>query len=221
MVHDAHASRACPDCPATRNGVFGSLVHPCQGCGFRTLPLASRQAIPPTWFGMGVALVRRGVIVRQRIGPSGGATAVDAAGPGCIVPLMPGGEVGSSAYATADAIVCFLGEEALARAVDGTSSLLRLQAQALERMERIADARGRASAAARVGALLNALADTLAPPRTLAVVPANLQQRDLGALVAMRHESVCRVLVRLEAQGFIARGAEGISLLDRARLATL
>jgi hypothetical protein len=42
-----------------------------------------------------------------------------------------------------------------------------------------------------------------------------LQQRDLAALLGMRHESVCRAMQILARRGAIARTSDGLRLLDR------
>src|SRR5208282_81737 len=104
----------------------------------------------------------------------------------------------SGGYAADDALVCLLPRPALKGALDAgapsAAHVVNLHLAALERVERIADARGRATALGRVAALLCALSDTLAPPRRLDAVPAALQQRDMAGLLTMRHESVCRAL---------------------------
>jgi hypothetical protein len=181
------------------------------------VPLPARQPLPPRWFGTyGLALVRRGVIVRQRIDASGAATAVDVVGAGCALPLDRA--EGAAGYTASDAIVCLCPKSLLDATLDleVARDCLRLQTAALERMERLADARARGTATAKVAALLVAIADTLAPPRRLALIPSALQQRDLGALLAMRHESVCRALRRLERDGVVARRPDGLELLQRA-----
>ena len=127
--------------------------------------------------------------------------------------------------AVSDALVCLCPTRDVDGALGAVGAtaleMVRMQAQALARVERVAEARSRARTAARVGALLVALSETLSPPRRLAVIPPGLQQRDLGALLALRHESVCRALVRLERDGFVARSADGIRLRDREGLAAL
>lgn len=217
------APHACPDCPATHSDVLDSLLPEAgRPCAFRVASVAPRQPIPHEWFATyGCALVRRGIVVRQRVDAGGRATAVDAVGPGGAL-LLHGAERGVSAYAAADAMLCLCPTHVLGDALDGSArvarDLMRLQAAAIERMERIADARNRHTVAARVAALLCALADGLSPARRLDVVPADLQQRDLAALLAMRHESVCRELGTLERDGLIGRDPEGIRLLHRDRL---
>jgi CRP-like cAMP-binding protein len=181
--------------------------------------------IPPEWSkGWAFALVRRGVIIRQRTDVRGRAVSVDAAGPGAFLPL---GELGSArgsvatGYAASDVLLCVYPDlneeprhECLSRPT--TLELFKLQTEALQRVDRIADARSRTSVERRVGALLCALADTLSPPAR-ETIPA-LPQRDLAALIETRHESVCRVLRKFERQGWIARTPEHIAIVNRAAL---
>jgi CRP-like cAMP-binding protein len=214
----------CPDCPAARVDMLEALIEPPSGrCALRCVCLSARQPMPPRWFGMyGLALVRRGVIVRQRVDAHGCATAIDAIGPGGAAPLSDSGEADTTGYAAADALICLCPKAPLRASIDAgaptASQMVALQAAALERVERIAAARGRPTAIGRLAALVCALADTLSPPRRLTVVPGALQQRDLGALLGMRHESVCRALGSLEDSGALVRTHDGIRLLDRAKL---
>lgn len=220
---DCRAS-VCPDCPSAYAGLLGNLVDPRGGrCAFRCVSLASRQPIPPRWFGtFGLAVVRRGLLVRQRVDAYGAATAIDALGPGAAAPLSEGGEVSAGGYAADDALICLCPRRSLRAAVESAaptaSDVIALHASALERIERMAESRGRSTALARVASLLCALADTLSPPRHLDLIPATLQQRDLAALLAMRHESVCRALGTLERRKALLRGDDGIRILDRAML---
>ncbi len=189
----------------------------------RCMALAARQAVPPQWFGAyGLALVRRGFVVRQRVDADGSATAVDAVGPGCALPLSEGGDASNAGYAAGDALLCLYPRRHLQTAVDAgaptSSQVVALYAAALDRVERIAQARGRPTALARVAALACALADTLSPPRRLTCLPAALQQRDLAALLAMRHESVCRAIQVLTRRGALRRTDQGLHLLDRRQL---
>ncbi len=212
-------SAGCPDCPGARLGRFEALIGADKpSCAFETVKVPARAFVPPGWaerhaFG----LVRRGVLIRQRA--EGGSTvAVDAAGPGCVVPL----EAGASAdYAATDLLVCLMPravfERALADAAVGRD-LIDMQASTLSRVERLAAARGAASVRERVVQLLCALADTLSPPRRRERLPAGLQQRDLARLVGVRHETFCRVLGELEREGAIERDPDGLRLLDRAVL---
>jgi CRP-like cAMP-binding protein len=193
------------------------------GCLLRCVAIPAYGVLPVRWGrNPEFALVRRGIVVRQRIDAAGGATAVDAVGPGGLLPLRDASERGTAIYAAADAMLCVCTAKTLNVAVESSTGVardvIRLQALALDRVERIGDARGRKTAAGRVAALLGALSDTLSPHRQLDVVPAGLRQRDLGALLALRHESVCRELGRLERSGATARVAEGIRIVDRAKL---
>ena len=68
------------------------------------------------------------------------------------------------------------------------------------------------------GALLLALADTLSPPKMTAVIPSSLQQRDMAALLGLRHETVCRAVAQLVSRGALQRDTEGFRIVDRALL---
>jgi len=214
----------CPDCPATRNRVLEQLVGTGrERCEFRCLFVGARQPLPPRWFATyGLALVRRGVVVRQRVDADGSATAIDVIGPGGAIPVSEGGDASNSGYAVDDALLCLCPRRPLRAAIDAgaptSAQVVALHAAALDRVERIAQARSRSTAIARVAVLLCALADTLSPPRRLTCFPAALQQRDLAALLALRHESVCRAMSALARRGALVRTDEGIRLLDRARL---
>jgi len=139
-------ARTCPDCPATRNGVLSALVDQGnEGCAFRCTFVGAREPIPSRWFGTyGVALVRRGIMVRQRVDRAGRATAVDVAGPGAVLPLADE-DHGAAGYAASDALVCLCPARTVDAALgDGTArEIVRLQAHALTRVERIAEARAR------------------------------------------------------------------------------
>jgi CRP-like cAMP-binding protein len=222
---DALYGAACLDCPAARQNVFADLVGAAPGaCAFSRLSLEARAPIPGRWFGTYmIGLIRRGVLIRQRVDSLGRATAIDAAGPGCLIPLGAAlGTVAVGGYAATRVLVCVCPTEVIARGVragDPTApDLIRLQSEALERVERIADARGRATVDERVAALLIALSETLAPPRSDVVIPSGLQQRDMAALLGVRHESVCRSIRKLESRGLIAREPEGLRIADRAAL---
>lgn len=216
----------CPDCPVKPRGALGMLIDAERShCALRCVFVPARHPLPPRWYGSyGLALVRRGILVRQRVDVGGSAIAIDAVGPGGAAPLLEAGDTTSGGYAADDVLVCLVPRRALGEAVDAGAPaaphVVGLHAAALERVERIADARGRATALGRVAALLCVLADTLASPRRLDTVPATLQQRDMAALLTMRHESVCRALALLVRRRWVARGAEGIRLLERDHLET-
>jgi CRP-like cAMP-binding protein len=216
-------SRACPDCPATRTRTLAVLVDRPSGCALRCLSVRAREPLPAGWGDeYGIALVRRGVIVRHRIDARGDAVAIDAAGPGSAVSLSPSSDSAVAAYAADDAMLCLCPRPVLDDAIDGgrdaARDVVRAQSAMLVRVERFADARGRRSAAARLAALLLALADTLVASAVLEVIPAALRQRDLAALAALRHESICRELRALESAGRIARVESGLRILDRVAL---
>jgi CRP-like cAMP-binding protein len=185
--------------------------------------VSARGILPHGWAGShGLALVRRGLVIRQRVDEQGLAFAVDVVGPGGVLPLRDEGRFDLTGYALSDAMICLLPRDrfdaGLAAGAPTAGELFALHAAALERVERIAQARSRATTVARVGALLATLADVLAPPRRLTCLPTSIQQRDLAALLAVRHESVCRAIRSLESRGALARDTEGIRLVDRAKL---
>jgi CRP-like cAMP-binding protein len=220
----ARRLRMCPDCPATRIDALVSLVDSPTGCAFACVSLAARQPIPESWSGAhAMALVRRGILVRQRVDSHGRAIALDALGPGCATPLHA--EDGTAGYAASDALVCLLPRAAHHDAVthgDRTAhDVVRLHASALARVERIAEARGRANAEARVAGLFCALVDTISPDAPSDVVPSALTHRDFAALLAMRHESVCRAFTRLVSRRAVERVPSGIRIVDRAMLEAL
>jgi CRP-like cAMP-binding protein len=226
--HASAATAACPDCPATRLEVFEPLVLN-GGCRFRGLALAARRPIPGAWFSTyRMGLVRRGVLIRQRVDRQGRVTAVDAAGPGCMFLLGDPGEAAPasmvSGYAATDARVCLCSRTTMDEALKGADvcgDLIRMQEAALDRVERFADARGRPSAEARIAAVLVTLADTLSPPRQRDRIPADFQQRDVARLAGLRHETVCRLLGNLEGRGVVQRDREGLLIGDREALETL
>lgn len=216
-------TRSCPDCPASRIGLLGEMLpHAQHACAFRVATVSERATIPHAWFGRyGLGLVRRGILVRQRVDGSGRATAVDVVGPGGALLLDAGSEGDVSGYAAAEAMVCLCPSERLDESCSSLPTardMMRLQSVAIERMDCLADARNRPTASARLAALLAALGDVLAPPRKLDVIPPQLQRRDLAALLALRHESVSRALAQLERTGAIKRTRDGIELRDREAL---
>ncbi len=228
-VQPAPSQVACPDCPAIRQGVFEHMIKgPRASCAFQCLTIENRAQIPDRWFGTyGVALIRRGVMVRQRVDAQGRATAVDAAGPGCLVSLNePAGPTGAAAYAATRLLVCLCPNESIDRELelksDGTApDLVRMQREQIDRLERVADARGRTTVQSKVSALLCTLADTLSPPRRRSRIPSGLQQRDMALLLGVRHESVCRALGQLEKKGAVRREPDGIRITDRTLLETI
>lgn len=171
-----------------------------------------------------LALVRRGIVMRQRVDGAGRTMAIDIAGPGSALPIGTLGESGDYGYAVDDALLCLAPADTLERAVaaGATNALdvVRAQASILERVERIAEARGRASATSRVAGLLLTLGETLTPTR-LTTIPPSIQQRDLAALLALRHESVCRSLATLVKRNLVSRTAHGLRLVDRRSLASV
>lgn len=218
--------RVCPDCPAVRSRVFEGLVHRETGCAFRCLAVAARQPLPARWRAdYGFALVRRGIVVRQRIDYAGRATSIDIAGPGSALPIGAEADDGAGGYAVDDVMLCLCPSDSLDEVVGGGASgardVVNAQATILRRVERIAEARSRTSATSRVAALLLAIGDTLSPKRALNVIPSAIQQRDLASLLALRHESVCRSVAVLEEKGLVQRSDDGLTLVDRPALEAL
>lgn len=219
-------SRPCPDCPALRHHLLEGLVDRPTGCAFRCLPIEARQPLPTRWRGeYSLALVRRGIIVRQRVDGTGRATSIDIAGPGSAIPIASLGEDGASGYAVDDVLLCLAPtgvlDATVAEGNKGARDVVTAHGSMMERVERIAEARGQLAANARVGRLLLALSDTLIPERQLMTLPSSIQQRDLAALLALRHESVCRSIASLERRKVVQRGPQGLAIVDRAALEAL
>lgn len=224
----AARSVPCPDCPGYREGMLESLIR--QGgtsCAFRNTLLEGRNPIPVRWFQDHlIAFVRRGILVRQRSDANGRVTSVDIAGPGSLLALNEPVSAASASvpcgYAVGDAIVCLLSRDTFEHALESehrvARDIVRLQQKAIERMTRIADARGRPTLESRVAALICALADTLSATPHRDRLPAELQLRDIGALLGIRHESVCRGLRVLTERDYVRRTRAGIRLIDRAAL---
>lgn len=213
---------ACPDCPAGRLGVLEDLVGKTKHtCRFETATVDARALVPDTWrerYAFG--LVRRGVLIRRRVDGAGDATSIDAAGPGCL--FWIDAEKWRSDFAATDLIACLCPKSSLDAVLDSSTEtgreLLALSRLATSRVERLAQARGARDADTRVARLLVVLAETLTPTRTRSRLPSDLQQRDLSALLGMRHETFCRVLKRLEGSGAIARSPDGLEIVDLERL---
>ncbi len=232
LVSEDLASRCgsslCPDCPMTRLDVLASMIPPSTGtCAFRSLAVRARDPLPPRWFKeFGLGVVRRGIVFRQRLDAHGRAIAVDAVGAGGLLPLgmaIGGGEDANvSGYAVTDVLICACPKDAIRASMDVDRQIprdvVRLQAQAIDRMEGLVDARGRMTVIERVAAMICALVDKLSPFRQTDVIPPDLHQSDLAALVSARQETVCRALCALERRGLIARDGDGIRIADRARL---
>lgn len=217
----------CIDCPAVRRDVLGALIgHDAQDCRFDTRAIEARERLPQELFARpSVAIVRRGLVIRERVDHHGRMTAVDVAGPGGVfcVDADDAAQGRSSAYAVTRALVCrcpmpeveaaLLGDDR-----KGAMDLFKLQGEAVLRVERLSDARGRGTAAAKVAALLCVLSDTLRTNAPGGRIPPGFLQRDLAALLSIRHESVCRVMRDLQKRGLVMQDADGIQLLDRPAL---
>jgi CRP-like cAMP-binding protein len=232
--HDAgarHATPHCIDCPATRKRILSELIGESSACcHFESLAIEAREAIPLRWFGrFSFGIVRRGVLIRQRSDAHGRVTAIDVVGPGGAFPIEAregdDGQVSTSAgYAVTRALICVAPEEAISSALrkggEDALDLHKVQRESLYRMERIADARGRATVAGRVAALLCAIADTLPRHGQSARndIPPGFMLRDLAMLISVRHESVCRVLGDFAKQELVAQVEGGMHILDRKGL---
>lgn len=228
-VHNAADpyTAACPDCPGGRLGVLRDLVGDTKHeCAFETASIEGRAFVPASWADRhAFGLVRRGVLIRQRLDDAGRATAIDAAGPGCMFPIEATRHTGISVscdYAATDLIVCLCPRAVLENVLDGSSKagrdMLALQLTALDRVERLTQARGAPTVRQRVASLLIVLSDTLSPPRTRERLPSGLQQRDMSKLLGVRHETFCRVLRELESEGAIERDPDGLLLINREAL---
>jgi hypothetical protein len=221
----------CPDCPMPRAEALESGIPPqVSVCTFRCVTLAARAPIPPEWFkAYGLGVVRRGILIRQRVDAHGHATAVDAVGAAGVIPLSiashAGEESNMSGFAVSDVLLCAWPSTTMRASMeadaDTSRDLLKLQGHALRRMERLVDARGRSTVVERVAALLCALSDTLSPARHTDVIPLELQQIDLAALVSARQETVCRALGTLQKRGLIARTPDGTRIANRRALESL
>jgi hypothetical protein len=168
---------------------FAGKVGECEN-RLECIAFDERAELPASLFTRyAFGIVRRGVLVRERFDPSGGRTAVDVAGRGAYVPL--GLARGGTGYAASRVLLCVYREtnlEGLA-SEGGLVDLMKLASETLERVERIAEARGRATAAARIEALHDTLKECLGPHGL-----EDLLQRDIAALWGMRTETVCRTL---------------------------
>src|SRR5690606_21574662 len=206
---------SCPDCLVARRGMLEAILGAASGpCLLHSLTLDARADLPRSWFERyAFAVVRRGVVVRQRMDPNGERVAIDAAGPGSLLPLrMARGPETSTGYAASRLVVCVYPYETVETTVreDRTfQDLLRLQQQALDRLERIAAARGRASAVEQVHALLEGLLESIAPLREGDPRPIDLAQRDMALLLRLRPETVCRALRTLEQKKAVTRTPDG------------
>lgn len=229
---DSHAlcsTRACLGCPAVARDVLCGMVAPAapSTCAFDSHTLEARQRVPAAELGRyGMAIVRRGYLIRQRMDSAGSSTAVDVVGPGCCFPIdhatHEAGQPRVVIHAVTRALVCTCDETSVGAALERGGSTARelyvLEREASVRAERLAEARARGSSREKVAALLCVMADTLRPTHKDPRIPAELLQRDLASMLSIRHESVCRALRELTKRGLIARDEAGIVLTNRAKL---
>jgi CRP-like cAMP-binding protein len=228
MPNDTRSSvpydAVCIGCPAQRMNVFESLVHGGRGwCQMPSIALQARQVLPATWqTEYAYAFVRRGFVVRQINDENGDTSSVDVAGPGCLLttaalpPLHS--RVAISGYAANDALICALSVRVVENVVSGggdhVRELVALLGASARRVEMISYARSQKDAARAVASLLLTLSSCLAPPAVLSTIPNGLQQRDLAALLGIRHETMSRVITDFEKRGVVARGEDGIQLIS-------
>ena len=228
-VSSASSASHCAGCPPLRHRLLPQLIGLGQ-CQLQSVTVEARQLIPEAWstrYSFG--LVRRGLVLRQRVDGQGRTTVIDAVGPGQVFhlaePEPPGGRA-ATGLAVTRALICVAGNAPVRRALlaggADACDMFRLSQDVSYRMDRLSDARGRPGAAARVAALLCALADTLVrEPSQPGFVPAGFLQRDLAAMLSIRPESYCRVIRQLRAQQLIRQDVTGTLLLDRAALEAL
>ena len=217
MSSRGDTSQHCPDCPAQRHAIFESVRNRPEGCAFHCIAVEARAPVPSHLYDQhDFAFVRRGLLVRQRVDANGETTSIDMAGPGSLIPLRLASQSGCSpaTFAGSRSLICL---PSPASNVDHRD-IVALQQHTIERLERIADARGRKRAISKVAAALCAIADTVSMDGPARSVPVALQQRDLAQLLGIRPESVSRVLKQLAEEGLIDRDADGIHLLDRQAL---
>jgi len=214
----------CIGCPLSdAHGLFETSPHSMPKCYFDNVAVEEHEAIPASYDKHpGIAVVRRGLIVRQREDSNGNATAVDVVGPGQafrtgVAPSdsNDGGDT-VTGYAVERALLCMYSKPELPQ-TDVSSQMYHLMMQSIDRMERFIVARARATSESRVASLLCALQDSLGPRRQ-GRIPASLRQQDMASLLFLRHESVCRALRSLREGGLVSCDADGIRIIDRVAL---
>jgi CRP-like cAMP-binding protein len=221
-----------PDCPAVRGVGIQDLVRPGgASCRLVAHSIEPREFLPEIWNGRyAFALVRRGCLVRMRTDSQGRSIAIDVVGPGGAFRLPNDRDSAlegvSSGYAVSRVLLCVSDgttlRDTLRAGGQSAVDLHECDRIALERMELLADARGRSTALAKVAALLCVLAGSITPLGSERdSIPSGFLQRDLAALVSIRHESVCRALRDLETRGLITQTRDEIRLLDRRALMML
>lgn len=221
----------CIDCPAVRGNQLRELIGTCtENCSFESFSVEAREVLPASRLTRGtLVLVRRGVILRQRLDGSGSPVAVDIVGTGGAFVVSGRNEEDmrrTSAFAVDRSLYCVLEEsrlmEQLRNAHDSVADLHRIQCEMTYRLERVSDARGRSNVRSRIAAILCTLADTLTPQSGRRErLPSALLQRDIGTLASTRHESVCRILRDFSAEGLVQHGPDGIHILNHEALAAI
>src|SRR5690606_31051085 len=150
---------------------------------------------------------------------SGERVSVDAAGPGSFLPLrLAAGPETSAGYAASRLIVCIYPYESIDADVADEKTLrdlFGLQQQALDRLERIAAARGRHPAVDQVHTMMEALRSTMAPLHEGVPGHIDLSPRVIAHPLRPRTETVCRALRSLERERVIERSTDSFSLPSR------
>jgi len=218
------APRRCISCPISdAHPVFTLGEDGKHQCEFDNVAVEARQPLPTSYgAAAGVAVVRRGLVVRQRDDGRGVVTAMDVVGPGQAFrtsTAAPDGQLHAHAvtgYAVDRTLLCIYEKPELPE-TNLSGELYALLGESLDRVERFIVARARPAAVSRLAALLCVLQDSLGP-RHHGGIPGSLQQQDMASLLFMRHESVCRALRSLQNKELISRDGDGIVILDRAGL---
>ncbi len=185
-------------------GLFAAWLGDGEGpCALASASLEPRTSLAPSALDRhAFAVVRRGTVLRERVDADGQRSTVDVVGPGGLVPLHASTDRDrASVRASSRVVLCLYREPVLDENVDRVtlSDLLALTQETVDRLESIAAARALSSAAAKVRALLEALARAFPSRVDGRGVALGLAQRDIADLLHLRAETVCRSMRRLEA----------------------
>ena len=221
----------CVECPALRAGcLHGMLGRSSAECRFETVTIEARAPfLLPSDSSFRLGLVRRGVLLRERPGRAERRVGVDVVGTGHAFYLDPSSASEAPVhlgYAVTRTLLCLCRDAALTDGLGESGrtavELHELAMQALSRVERLSEARGRSDANARLAALLCVLADTLCTRGGAQTrLPDGLQQRDFARLLSILQESACSTLSLLSVRGLMHHRPTVIELLDRAALEAL
>ena len=166
-------------------------------------------------FGQGdhdhsVYCVQSGTIAERRLDGDGNAVLLDLGYPGDLVgyrAFLTGAEHSTSAEALGPATVCVSDgaavEGVMAASPELTLDLLRRQARALEQAQ---EQLFRSTTLSKRDRLLHLLRDLLRRHGSVAAdgscrIDLPLARRDLASMIGVRHETLSRIIGRLEAQG--------------------